>query len=103
MRKGGYGMFAIGEATGKVRLSKLEMPREYNLKRKGRQIWGVWAKENELYISDEMDALKGKARNVRMICKISLDSRNRMSVPSYLDGCDAEIEGCISTIKVTFN
>lgn len=95
-------MFAIGEATGVVKLSKLEMPKEYNLKKRGRQIWGVWSKENELYISDEMEALKGKARNARMIIKVSLDSKNRISVPSYLDGCEANITGCITTIQITF-
>lgn len=101
--KGGSNMFAIGETTGVVQLSKLEMPREYNLKKKGRSIWGIWVKENELYISDEMESLRSKARNIKMISKIHLDSKNRMAVPSYLDGSEAEITGCISTIRIVFN
>ncbi|MGN0298775.1 MAG: hypothetical protein ACI4C1_06290 [Lachnospiraceae bacterium] len=96
-------MFAIGEAKGTVSLSKLEMPREYNLKRKGRQIFGVWAKENELYLSDEVEALRPRARNAKMITKMSLDSKNRISVPSYLDGTEAQITGCITTIQIVFN
>ena len=54
-------MFAIGTAEETVSGMKLRIPKEYNLNKKGRKIYGLWVGEDTLYLSDEMDPLRARA------------------------------------------
>ena len=92
-------MFAIGEAQSKVTNAKVVMPSEYRLKSKN--LYGVWAGDNLLYISDEKPPLKAMDRDGR-IFEPSIDVNNRLSVPSKLEDCEVKICGCISTIEISF-
>lgn len=92
-------MFAIGEAKSKVTNSKVIMPSEYRLKSK--TLYGVWAEDTLLYISDEKPPLKVRDRD-GTIFEPSIDVNNRLSVPSKLEDYEVEILGCISTIEISF-
>lgn len=92
-------MFAIGEAKASVTNAKVAMPSEYKLKSKS--IYGIWVGDTLLYISDEKQPLKAKARD-GIIFEPSVDVNNHLSVPTKLEGYAAQITGCISTIEVSF-
>lgn len=96
-------MFAIGETKAKVVYSKLELPKEYNLKKKNRKIYGVWVGERLLYLSDEIKPLKAKAGHNGSVFEPNIDYAHRITVPSYLEQSVAYIRGCISTIQIEFN
>lgn len=95
-------MFAIGTAEETVSGMKLRIPKEYNLNKKGRKIYGLWVGEDTLYLSDEMDPLRARAgRNGNIFdVKVHLDSV--IEVPQRLDGKRAVISGRISAIRIRF-
>lgn len=95
-------MFVIGESKSKVNVTKLELPKEYNLRKKNRKIYGVWIGERFLYISDEMDTIKTKAGKDGQVFEPYIDVTNRITVPSQLDSKKAIIRGCISAIEIEF-
>lgn len=94
-------MFAIGETKSRVCFSKLRLPKEYRLKKKGRKIYGVWEGNRRLYLSDEMEVLRSKSgKNILFEPKI--DYNGRLDVPLELDNKEATIRGCITTIVIEF-
>ena len=95
-------MFAIGEVKSEVYGSKLRLPKEYNLKRKDRRIYGVWDGKWLLYLSDEIAPLKSKGGKNGMIFTPHIDSEYRIAVPAYLEKKESKIKGCISTIEIRF-
>lgn len=95
-------MFAIGEAQSEVSGSRLRLPKEYNLRKKDRKIYGAWAGERELYLSDEEACLKPYARKDGTIFKADINAESCMEVPAYLEGRKVSVTGCITTIKVEF-
>lgn len=95
-------MFAIGETTAMVSSAKLKLPKEYNLRKKDRTIYGIWQGETLLYLSDEVRPLKAKMGRDKRIYKVNIDSKSNITVPSYLDNAKAVIRGCISTIEIEF-
>lgn len=95
-------MFAIGEATTQVYSSKLRLPKEYNLRRKDREIFGVWIGERMLYLSDEVAPLRARAGKSCIVFKPNIDYECRIEVPTYLENKEACIKGCITTIQVEF-
>ena len=95
-------MFVIGESKSKVNVTKLELPREYNLRKKSRKIYGVWVGERFLYLSDDIDSIKAKAGKDGQVFEPYIDVTNRITVPSQLDSKKAIIRGCISSIEIEF-
>lgn len=95
-------MFVIGEAESAVYYSKLRLPKEYNLRKKDRKIYGTWIGEWILYLSDEKSPLKSKADRNGTIFHAMIDAESRIDVPSYLDERKAIIRGCITTIQIEF-
>ncbi|BBF41411.1 hypothetical protein lbkm_0085 [Lachnospiraceae bacterium KM106-2] len=93
-------MFAIGETKGIVHFSKLELPKEYHLRKK--KLTAVWIGKNVLYLSDEPDSLKRKAGKEGLFFDPDIDSLGRIEVPHTLEGKMAYVKGCISTIRITF-
>ena len=73
--KGERWMFAIGTSETKVSGTKLKIPKEYNLNKKDRRIYGLW---------------------------IGVHTESVIEVPKNLDGKRAVISGRISTIKIQF-
>jgi hypothetical protein len=91
-------MFAIGEKKTKVSMARISMPVEYKLKR--RKIYGCWAGENVLYISDEIPPLKAKKGGE--IFEPFIDINNNIHVPASFENRSVMIRGCISTIEIAF-
>lgn len=95
-------MFAIGSAEEKVTGTKLRIPKEYNLNKKDRKIYGVWVGEHTLYLSDEKEPLRSKAGKNGMIFDVKVHTESTIEVPRNLDGKTASITGRISSIKIQF-
>lgn len=96
-------MFAIGTAEVKVSGTKLRVPKEYNLTKKDRKIYGLWLGERTLYLSDEKEPLRAKASGKQsMIFEVKVHTESVIEVPKQLDGKWAVISGRISAIKIQF-
>lgn len=95
-------MFAIGSAEEKVTGTKLRIPKEYNLNKKDRKIYGVWVGDSTLYLSDEKEPLRSKAGKNGMIFDVKVHTESTIEVPKTLDGRTASITGRISSIKIQF-
>lgn len=96
-------MFAIGTAEVKVSGTKLRVPKEYNLTKKDRKIYGLWLGERTLYLSDEKEPLQAKASGKQsMIFDVKVHTESVIEVPKQLDGKWAVISGRISAIKIQF-
>lgn len=96
-------MFAIGTTETKVVGTKLRVPKEYNLTKKDRKIYGLWLGEKTLYLSDEKEPLKAKAAGKQsMIFDVKVHTESVIEVPRQLDGKWAVISGRISAIKIQF-
>ena len=91
-------MFAVGQTNAQVVRKKVSMPREFNLRKKGRKIYGAWVGDRCLYLSDEEKVLRAKAGRELM----SVDTENRIRVPASLEHANVSIRGCISTIELQF-
>ena len=74
-------MFAVGQTNAQVVRKKVSMPREFNLRKKGRKIYGAWVGDR---------------------CLMSVDTGNRIRVPASLEHANVSIRGCISTIELQF-
>lgn len=96
-------MFAIGSAEERVTGTKLKIPKEYNLNKKGRKIYGVWTGEYTLYLSDEESALRAKAGKNGHIFAVKVHTESTIEVPRSLGGMRASIVGRISSIKIQFH
>lgn len=92
-------MFVIGETQSKVCMSKLDLPKEYHLRKK--KIFAVWKGEKILFLSDEEKALKPEAAGGGIFTP-NIDTNGRLEVPSGLNNHCAKIEGCIWKIKIEF-
>jgi hypothetical protein len=101
-QKGRAEMFAIGSAEEKVTGTKLRVPKEYNLNKKGRKIYGLWLGEFTLYLSDEREPLRAKGGKSGMIFDVKVHTESTIEVPRSLDGRTALITGRISAIKIQF-
>ena len=95
-------MFAIGSAEEKVTGTNLRIPKEYNLNKKGRKIYGLWMGETTLYLSDEKEPLRARGGRSEMIFDVKVHTESTIEVPKSLDGRTALISGRISSIKVQF-
>ncbi len=96
-------MFAIGTAEVKVSGTKLRVPKEYNLTKKDRKIYGLWLGERTLYLSDEKEPLRAKASGKQsMSFVVKVHTESVIEVPKQLDGKWAVISGRISAIKIQF-
>ncbi len=95
-------LFVIGESRNNVNVTKLELPKEYNLRKKNRKIYGVWVGDKFLYLSDELDSIKSKAGKDGQVFEPYIDVTNRITVPSQLDSKKAIIRGLISAIEIEF-
>ena len=95
-------MFAIGEAETQVISTKVTIPKEYNLTRKGRKIMGVWIGDYCLYLSDEEKSLKAKAGKNGSVIPIHIYTESKIEVPSALNNMKVKIQGCITTIELRF-
>lgn len=95
-------MFVIGTSEAIVHHNKLELPKEYRLKKNNRTIYGVWQGEKKLYLSDDVRVLKQKVRQDGMIFEASIDIGNHVKVPRSMDQAHATIRGCITTIEIDF-
>ena len=96
-------MFAIGTAEVKVSGTKLRVPKEYNLTKKDRKIYGLWLGERTLYLSDEKEPIRAKASGKHsMIFDVKVHTESVIEVPKHLDGKWAVISGRISAIKIQF-
>ncbi len=96
-------MFAIGSAEEKVTGTKLRIPKEYNLNKKGRKIYGFWLGEYTLYLSDEIGALRSKGGKSGNIYDVKVHTESTIEVPRSLGGMRATITGRISSIKIQFH
>lgn len=74
-------MFVIGQAKEKVHRQRVILPREYNLRREGRKIYGVWKGNDCLYLSDEEGVLRRRTGKMDLyfesILKLKIKSRCR--------------------------
>lgn len=95
-------MFAIGTAEETVSGMKLRLPKEYNLNKKGRKIYGLWVGEDTLYLSDEKDPLRSRAGRTGTIFDVKIHLESVIEVPRHLDGKKAVISGRISAIRIRF-
>lgn len=93
-------MFLIGEVKGKVSNGKLEMPKEFHLKRK--DLLGKWVGKNKLYLSDSARSLRFATGDSSPEISIYVDGEDRISLATIYENSRVEIKGCISTIEVTF-
>lgn len=93
-------MFVIKETQTQVCGTKVRIPKEYNLRKKDRKIYGVWIGDRILYLADEIGPLKAKAGKEGMIQEIRVDSESRIEVPSRYDKATVSVRGCISSIEV---
>lgn len=98
-----FAMFAFGEAQSVVSGGKVRLPKEYNLRKKDRVIYAVWANEKELYLSDEAACLKTHIGKDSKIFEPSINAESCMEVPDELEGRNVTITGCITTIQVEFS
>ena len=90
-------MFAVGQTNAQVVRKKVSMPREFNLRKKGRKIYGAWVGDRCLYLSDEEKVLRAKAGREDQVKLMSVDR-----VPASLEHANVSIRGCISTIELQF-
>lgn len=95
-------MFAFGQAQSAVFMGKVSIPKEFNLNRKGRQIFGAWTRDGRFCLSDDENILKTKVARSEDVSPIKVDSLHRIRVPKKLEGCRVFIEGRISTIDLKF-
>ncbi len=95
-------MFAVGQTSAQVVRKKVSMPREFNLRKKGRKIYGTWISDKCLYLSDEEKVLKAKAGSEEKVQPVNVDTENRITVPASLEHANVTIRGCISTIELAF-
>lgn len=95
-------MFAFGQAESAVSMGKVSIPKEFNLRKKGRQIFGAWTQDGHFCLSDDEKLLKNKAAKDEKVSSIKVDSLHRIRVPKKLEGSQVLIEGCISTIDLKF-
>lgn len=95
-------MFAIGSTETTVQMNKVNLPKEFHLRRKDRKIYGVWVGENYLYLSDEENVLLGKAGRDGIIYTINIGVESTITVPSYLENSKVIIQGHISAIELKF-
>ncbi len=93
-------MFVIGETRGKVINGKLSLPKEYHLKK--RDILAKWKGDNKLYLSDSVKSLQFATGSYSPAFTIHVDSEDRIEVPTHFENADVRIEGCISTIEISF-
>jgi hypothetical protein len=93
-------MFLVGEAKAKVLNGKLELPKEYHLKRK--DLLGKWLSENKLYLSDSAHSLRFATGDISPAIKVSVDGEDRIALPTSYENSLVEIRGCVSTIEVLF-
>lgn len=93
-------MFAIGQTTATVVNSKLILPAAYRLKRKS--VLAKWKDENTLYLSDSDKSLNFTAGRDGELLKINVDSEDKINLPKDYDNSKVKIQGCISTIEITF-
>jgi hypothetical protein len=93
-------MFLIGEAKGKVLNGKLELPKEYHLKRK--DLLGKWLGKNRLYLSDSAHSLRFVTGDISPEISVYVDGDDRIGLPTIYENSLVEIKGCVSTIEVTF-
>jgi len=93
-------MFLVGEVKGKVSNGKLELPKEYHLKKKN--ILGKWLGKNKLYLSDSAHSLRFVTGDITPEISVYVDAEDRIVLPNIYENSLAEIKGCISTIEVTF-
>lgn len=93
-------MFAIGEARSAVLRGKVEMPKEYRLKK--RAILGKWKDENTLYLSDSEKSLNFIAGKEGEIFSAKIDLEDRLQVTAEQEDKIVKITGCISTIELLF-
>jgi hypothetical protein len=94
-------MFVIGETTSKVIKGKLELPKEYHLKR--RKILGEWKGEDILYLSDSDKALHFITGRENVCFQVRIDKEDRIEIPREFDNAIVEIKGCISSIEIIFH
>ena len=95
-------MFAVGQTNAQVVRKKVSMPREFNLRKKGRKIYGAWVGDRCLYLSDEEKVLRAKAGREDQVKLMSVDTENRIRVPASLEHANVSIRGCISTNELQF-
>ncbi len=95
-------MFAIGSAEEMVSGTKLRLPKEYNLNKKGRKIYGLWVGDDTLYLSDELDPLRSRSGRNGNIFDVRVHLDSAIEVPRRLDGKKAVISGRISAIRIRF-
>ena len=95
-------MFAIGTSESTVSGTKLKVPKEYNLNKKDRKIYGLWIGEKTLYLSDEKEPLRSRAGKNGSIFDVKIHTESTIGVPRSLDGKKAVISGRISAIKIQF-
>ncbi|MHB8130304.1 MAG: hypothetical protein ACYDEX_15030 [Mobilitalea sp.] len=93
-------MFVIGKAKGKVSNGKLELPKEYHLKRK--DLLGKWSSKYTLYLSDSAPSLRFVTGDITPAIRIYVDSEDRIVLPDIYENSLVEIRGCVSTVEVTF-
>jgi hypothetical protein len=93
-------MFLIGEAKGKVINGKLELPKEYHLKRK--DLLGKWLGNNKLYLSDSAHSLRFVTGDISPAISVYVDGEDRIGLPTMYENSLVEIKGCVSTVEVTF-
>lgn len=101
-RKEGIVMFAVGQKEEQVVMKKVSMPREFNLRKKGRKIYGAWIGDKYLYLSDEERVLRAKTGRAEDVHLMNIDTENRIAVPASLEHAKVMIRGCISTIELEF-
>ncbi len=92
-------MFAFGTEKGRVSGGKFLLPSAFGLKKK--KIYGVWAGEYVLYLSDDLEALR--IRSGGDAFEVYIDSRNHLHLPEAYEGCEVRLKGCISTIRLGFD
>ncbi len=95
-------MFAIGEAVGEIDQKKLQLPRGFGLGKRNKIIYGAWADDKILYLSDEMTPLRAKIGKEKGIFLAKIDATSRITVPAHLRSSKAHIMGHISTIRIEF-
>lgn len=95
-------MFAIGSTETKVHMNKVNLPKEFHLRRKDRKIYGTWVGESYLYLSDERNALRNKAGKNGMVYIMDIGKESTITVPSYLEHSKVIIQGNISVIELKF-
>lgn len=95
-------MFVIGQAKEKVYRQRVILPKEYNLRREGRKIYGVWKGNDCLYLSDEEAVLRSRTGKDGLVFRINIESENKIKVPEYLENAAVTIQGCISVIELKF-